>query len=56
MKKTNFDRFLAEQLRDPAFVARLEAAGEAWDVSLQLTEMSRQDAKAQILQNETDRV
>ncbi len=36
MKKSCFDRHLAEQLRDPAFAARFEAAGEAWDVSLQL--------------------
>jgi hypothetical protein len=36
MKKTSFDRYLEDQLRDPAFAARFDAAGEAWDVSLQL--------------------
>jgi hypothetical protein len=36
MKKTNFDRYLEEQLRDPAFAARYEQAGEAWDVALQI--------------------
>jgi hypothetical protein len=37
MKKTNFDRYLDEQMKDPAFAARFEQAGEAWDVALQLT-------------------
>ncbi len=37
MKKTNFDLFLEEQLRDPDFAERFKAAGEAWDVALQLT-------------------
>ena len=36
MKKTNFDKYLEEQLRDPAFAARFERAGEAWDVALQI--------------------
>src|SRR2546426_3718673 len=36
MKKTNFDRFLAEQMEDLSFAARFKQAGEAWDVALQL--------------------
>ena len=36
MKKTNFDRYLEEQLKDPSFAARYAQAGEAWDVALQL--------------------
>ena len=36
MKKTNFDRYLEEQMRDPAFAERFEKAGEAWDVALQI--------------------
>ncbi|MEK6301070.1 MAG: helix-turn-helix transcriptional regulator [Acidobacteriota bacterium] len=36
MKKTNFDRYLEDQLQDPAFAARFERAGEAWDVALQI--------------------
>ena len=36
MSKTNFDRYLEEQMRDPAFAERFERAGEAWDVSLQI--------------------
>jgi transcriptional regulator with XRE-family HTH domain len=36
MRKTNFDLFLEEQLRDPDFAERFERAGEAWDVALQI--------------------
>jgi len=36
MKKTNFDLYLEEQLKDPVFAGRFERAGEAWDVALQL--------------------
>ncbi len=36
MKKTDFDLFLEEQLRDPGFAGRFRKAGEAWDVALQL--------------------
>jgi len=37
MKKTNFDIYLEEQLKDPVFAERFEKAGEAWDVALQIT-------------------
>ena len=43
MKTTNFDRYLEQQLRDPAFAARFEDAGEAWDVALQIARL-REDA------------
>src|SRR5438270_11935078 len=36
MKKTNFDLYLEEQLKDPVFAERFERAGEAWDIALQL--------------------
>ena len=36
MKTTNFDRYLNEQLQDPAFAARCEKAGEAWDVAIHI--------------------
>ena len=36
MKKTNFDLYLGEQLKDPVFAERFERAGEAWDVALQI--------------------
>ena len=39
MRRTNFDRYLEEQLRDPDFAERFKQAGEAWDVSLQLAQL-----------------
>jgi transcriptional regulator with XRE-family HTH domain len=36
MSKTNFDRYLEEQMQDPDFAERFEQAGEAWDVALQI--------------------
>jgi transcriptional regulator with XRE-family HTH domain len=34
--KTNFDVYLEEQLKNPAFAERFAKAGEAWDVALQI--------------------
>ena len=42
MKKTNFDRYLEEQMQDPAFAARFKEAGEAWDVALQIAALREQ--------------
>jgi transcriptional regulator with XRE-family HTH domain len=42
MKKTNFDKYLEEQLQDSAFAARFERAGEAWDVALQIAALRKQ--------------
>ena len=36
MKKTNFDRYLEDQLKNPEFTARFKRAGEAWDIALQI--------------------
>ena len=36
MKKTNFDRYLEDQLKAPGFAARFKYAGEAWDIALQI--------------------
>lgn len=47
MKKTNFDRYLEEQLEDPAFAVRFERAGEAWDVALQIAALRRQAGLSQ---------
>jgi transcriptional regulator with XRE-family HTH domain len=47
MKKPNFDRYLATQLRDPDFAKRFERAGEAWDVALQLTALREQAGLSQ---------
>ena len=42
MKTTNFDRYLKQQMKDPAFAARFEQAGEAWDVAVQLAALRQQ--------------
>ncbi len=36
MKKTNFDLYLEEELRDPKFAERFKQAGEDWDLALHL--------------------
>lgn len=36
MKKTDFDIYLDEQLKDPDFAERFKRAGEAWDVAMQI--------------------
>lgn len=47
MKKTNFDRYLADQLRDPGFAKRFKRAGEAWDVALQIAALREQAGLSQ---------
>lgn len=43
MKKSNFDLYLEEQLRDPDFAERFKAAGEGWDMALHIARL-REDA------------
>src|SRR5438309_10921274 len=47
MKKTNFDRYLEKQLQDPAFAARFNNAGEAWDVALQIAALREEAGLSQ---------
>ena len=47
MKKTNFDQYLEEQLKDPNFAARFEHAGEAWDVAVQIAALRQQAGLSQ---------
>lgn len=47
MNKTNFDRYLEQQLQDPAFAARFERAGKAWDVALQIAALRQQAGLSQ---------
>lgn len=47
MKKTNFDLYLEEQLKDPVFAERFERAGEAWDVALQLAALRKKAGLSQ---------
>lgn len=47
MKKTNFDVYLEEQLKDPEFAERFERAGEAWDVAVQLAALRQKAGLSQ---------
>src|SRR5205809_7975410 len=47
MRKTNFDRYLDEQMKDPEFAARFERAGEAWEIALQLAALRQQAGLSQ---------
>ena len=47
MTKSNFDRYLERQLKNPAFAARFENAGEAWDVALQIAALREQAGLSQ---------
>jgi len=45
--KTNFDRYLDDQLRDPAFAVRFKEAGEAWDVAMQIAALRKEAGLSQ---------
>jgi transcriptional regulator with XRE-family HTH domain len=47
MKETNFDRYLDEQLEDPAFAERFARAGREWDVALQIAALRRRAGLSQ---------
>ena len=47
MKKTNFDLYLEEQLKDLDFAERFKQAGEAWDVALQIAELREKSGLSQ---------
>lgn len=47
MKKTNFDIYLDEQLKDRNFADRFKRAGEAWDVALQLAALRKEAGLSQ---------
>lgn len=46
-KKTNFDRYLEEQLQDAEFAERFERAGKAWDVAIQLAALREKAGMSQ---------
>ena len=43
----NFDRYLEEQFKDPAFAARVERAGETWDAALDRAVLRRTERNSQ---------
>jgi len=46
-RRTNFDIYLEEQLKDADFAARFKKAGEAWDVALQLAALRKKSELSQ---------
>ncbi|MBW2740404.1 MAG: hypothetical protein JRE64_16505 [Deltaproteobacteria bacterium] len=46
-RKTNFDRYLEKQLKDPDFASRYQKAGEAWNVTLQLVALRKKAGLSQ---------
>jgi len=47
MKKTNFDLYLEEQLKDKDFSERFKKAGEAWDIAIQLASLRKKAGLSQ---------
>jgi DNA-binding XRE family transcriptional regulator len=47
MKKTNFDLYLEEQLKDPGCAQKFIKAGEAWDVAIQLVSLRKKAGLSQ---------
>ncbi len=45
--KTDFDRYLDEQLKDPEFAGRFERAGAAWDIALQIAALRKKAGLSQ---------
>ena len=45
--RTNFDRYLEKELKDPEFAARFKEAGEAWDVAVQLAALRKESGLSQ---------
>jgi len=46
-RKTNFDRYLEEQLKDPDFATSFKKAGEAWDVALKIAALRKESGLSQ---------
>lgn len=46
-RRTNFDEYLKEQLKDKDFAVRFKKAGEAWDVAIQLASLRKESRLSQ---------
>ena len=42
MKKSNFDQYLEEKLKDPAFAERFQVADRQWDLALEIARLREQ--------------
>ena len=46
-RNTNFDLYLAEQLKSPDFAEKFRKAGEAWDIAIQLASLRKKSGLSQ---------
>lgn len=46
-RRTNFDIYLEDQLKDTDFAERFKQDGEAWDVALQLADLRKESGLSQ---------
>lgn len=46
-RKTNFDAYLARQLKDKDFAERFARAGDAWDIALQIAARRKESGLSQ---------
>lgn len=46
-RKTNFDQYLEEQLKDQGFAERFKKAGAAWDIALELAALRKKAGLSQ---------
>ncbi len=46
-RKTNFDLYLEDQLKDLDFAKRFQRASEAWDVAIQLAALRKESGMSQ---------
>ncbi len=48
MKKTNFDRYLEEQIKDREFAARFRRAGEDWGLAFAARRQPKQASQGKL--------
>jgi transcriptional regulator with XRE-family HTH domain len=46
-QKTNFDKYLEDQLQHSDFAARFKKAGEAWEIAMQLAALRKKSGLSQ---------
>ena len=46
-RKTNFDKYIEDQLEDPDFVTRFEQAGKAWDIAIKMAVLRKEAGLSQ---------
>ena len=46
-RRTNFDRYLEDQLKGPDFAARFKKGGQAWEVAMQIAALRRDSGLSQ---------